>query len=203
MKSVIFEDKEVIPSKVLCVGRNYVEHIYELKNQIPDEIVLFIKPNSAISNRFIKPKGRCRYEGEISFIVEDGKYVGVGFGIDLTLVEEQEKAKKKSLPWEKAKAFDNSGIFSKFVRIDNFYGLEMKLFKNGDLVQFGSIDLMINKPDDILSEIKKYFSLEDYDIVMTGTPKGVGDFEVGDEFIGQILKYGKVLVEERWIVEKI
>lgn len=201
MKSVIFEDVEVFPSKIVCVGRNYVEHIYELNNQIPDEIVLFIKPNSAISRKFIKPMDKCRYEGEISFIIKDGEYAGVGFGIDLTLVNEQERAKKEGLPWEKAKAFNNSAVFSKFVKIDNLLDLEMRFFKNGKLVQQGTIELMIYKPDKILEEIKKYFFLEDYDIVMTGTPKGVGEFEIGDEFIGQIFQSGKLLIEKKWIVE--
>lgn len=200
MKTVVYKNKEITPSKIVCVGRNYIEHIDELNNPVPEDIVLFIKPNSSISDKVIKPKEICRYEGEISFLVMDGKFVAVGFGIDLTLVRQQQIAKEKGLPWEKAKSFDNSAVFSEFIEFDNIDALKMKLFINGQLRQFGTIDMMIYKPVDILRKIKEYFSLEDGDIVMTGTPKGVGEFEIGDEFVGQIFEGDKLLVEGRWKV---
>lgn len=200
MKKVVYKGMQVVPSKIVCVGRNYVEHIEELKNPVPEDIVLFIKPNSSISKDIIKPRERCRYEGEISFIVCNGEFVAVGFGIDLTLINQQQIAKEKGLPWEKAKAFDNSAVFSEFVEFKDISSLKMKLFVNGQLKQFGTIDMMIYKPADILEKIKDYFTLEDWDIVMSGTPKGVGEFEIGDEFVGQIFEGDRLLVEGRWKV---
>lgn len=201
MNSVLFEGNLVYPSKIICVGRNYLEHIHELNNEIPDDIVLFIKPNSAISEKLKKPKRKSRYEAEISFIVENGEIVGVGIGFDITLVEEQEKAKKKGLPWEKAKAFDGSAVFSKFVRIDKVDDIYLEVYKNGVLKQKADISLMIHKPKKILEEIKKYFSLYNGDIIMTGTPKGVGSFEKGDIFHGKLFYKGKLLIEKSWVVE--
>ncbi|RMD47006.1 MAG: FAA hydrolase family protein [Aquificota bacterium] len=201
MKKVMFNGKEIIPCKIVCVGRNYVEHIKELNNEIPEDIVLFIKPNSSISDKIFKPERKFRYEGEISFIIQNGKIAGVGFGIDLTLVEEQEKAKRKGLPWEKAKAFDKSAVFSEFVPVQDTEGLEMELYINGSLKQKGDTSLMIFKVNQIIKKIQEYFSLEDGDIIMTGTPKGVGEFEKGDIFRGIIKKDGKTLIDKIWIVE--
>ncbi|EDP73494.1 fumarylacetoacetate hydrolase family protein [Hydrogenivirga sp. 128-5-R1-1] len=201
MKKVLFEGKEIYPSKILCVGRNYVEHIKELNNKVPNDIVFFIKPNSSISEELIKPDKKCRYEGEISFLIIKNKIKAVGFGIDLTFVDEQEKAKKERLPWEKAKAFDNSAVFSDFVEISDVEGLEMELYINGELKQKATIELMIYKPYQILEKAKEYFSFENGDILMTGTPKGVGYFEKGDKFLGKIIKKGKTLIEREWIVK--
>ncbi len=201
LRKVKFNGKDVIPCKIVCVGRNYVEHIKELNNEVPEDIVLFIKPNSSISDEIFKPEKKCRYEGEISFIIQNGRIAGVGFGIDLTLVEEQEKAKRKGLPWEKAKAFDKSAIFSEFVPVQDTVGFEMELYINGSLRQKGDTSLMIFKVDQIIEKIKEYFSLEDGDIIMTGTPKGVGDFKKGDIFRGIIKKNGKILIDKTWTVK--
>ncbi|WP_457624039.1 fumarylacetoacetate hydrolase family protein [Persephonella sp.] len=201
MKGVIFEGRKVIPSKVLCVGRNFSGHIRELGNKNPEEIVLFIKPNSSISDQVIKPEKKCRFEGEISLIMINGRPAGVGFGIDLTLVEEQNRLKEKGLPWEKAKAFDNSAVFSHFVQIDSPDGLEMELYINGKLRQKGGVDGMIYHPLEIIKEGEKYFSFYDYDILMCGTPEGVGNFEKGDIFEGKIFQNGRLLVQKRWTVK--
>ena len=203
MRYVIFENKKVYPSKIVCVGRNYEKHIKELKNKDPEEIVLFIKPNSSISEDIYKPNKACRYEGEISFIFEKGKPAGVGFGVDLTLVEEQNRLKKKGLPWEKAKAFDRSAVFSDFVKInpDIIESLRMELWINGDLKQSGSVKDMIYTPDQIIKEAKKYFSFYDYDILMCGTPEGVGYFNKGDIFEGKIFSENLFLVGGRWKVK--
>ncbi len=201
MKKVIFDGKEYMPSKIICVGRNYVEHIEELGNEIPDDIVLFIKPNSSISEYLVKPERKSRYEAEISFIVENRKIAGVGIGFDITLVEEQEKAKKKGLPWEKAKAFDKSAVFSEFFRIDSFENISLEVYVNGNLKQKADVNLMIYKPDRILEEISKYFSLENGDIIMTGTPKGVGEFKRGDIFCGKLFQNGKQILEKTWVVK--
>jgi len=202
MKSVVFDKKEVIPSKVICIGRNYVAHIEELENEVPEEPVIFIKPNSSVSNEILLPRWPCRYEGEISFMVKDGVIGGICFGLDLTLGEIQNKLKLKGLPWEKAKAFDNSAVFGEFVSFTGDVSkLRLELFINGELKQKGSVELMIYKPEELLGEIKKYFSLEDYDIIMTGTPAGVGPVKSGDRFLGRILEDGNILVEQEWFAK--
>ncbi|ACO04395.1 MAG TPA: FAA hydrolase family protein [Persephonella sp.] len=201
MKRVVFDSKEVFPSKIICVGRNYTDHIRELGNKNPEEIVLFIKPNSSISDILLKPDERCRYEGEISFIFKDGQIAGVGLGIDLTLIDVQKRLKEKGLPWEKSKAFDNSAVFSDFVRVDSIDYIRMELWINGKLRQSGSVSQMIYSVDQIVNEIKRYFSINDYDILMCGTPEGVGEFEKGDIFIGKIFSGDKLLTEGRWTAE--
>lgn len=201
MNSIRLAHEELNPSKVVCIGRNYTEHIAELNNETPDEMVFFIKPNSSVTDKLVFPKGHnsCHYEAEISFLMEEGKISAVAFGLDLTLREVQSKLKAKGLPWERAKAFDNSAVFSKFV---NFNGdinkLEVELYINGELKQKGDTTLMINKPDSIIKEANTFLSFTDGDILMTGTPKGVGQFELGDEFIGKILYDGEVLIEEKF-----
>lgn len=203
MNKIVLEDKEIFPSKVVCIGRNYMEHIKELNNEIPEDMVFFIKPNSAISNKLNFPKNQnsCHYEAEISFLIEDNKITAVGFGLDLTLREVQSKLKEKGLPWERAKAFDGASVFSKFVSFsDDITKLEIELFINGDLKQKGDYSLMINKPSEIINEARTFLSFEDGDILMSGTPKGVGSFNIGDVFVGKILYDGKVLVEETFTV---
>lgn len=203
MKDIKLNDIEFKPSKVVCIGRNYSEHIKELNNDVPDEMVFFIKPNSAISDKLVFPKGHnsCHYEAEISFIIEEDKITAVGFGLDLTLREVQSKLKEKGLPWERAKAFDNSAVFSKFISFSgNLEDLSIELFINGELKQKGDYSLMINKPQEIIKEAKSFISFEDGDILMTGTPKGVGEFKVGDVFEGKILYKDEVLVESRFEV---
>jgi len=205
MKSIIFKKKEVVPSKIVCVGRNYVEHIKELNNEIPKSMVLFNKPNSAISNELIYFDNDTRFEGEICFLIKDKNIAGVGFGLDLTKAKVQNELKSKGLPWERAKAFDKSAVFSEFVEINekDLEKLKMKLFINGDLVQFATYDLMIYKPKTILEEVLSFQSLNDYDIIMSGTPKGVGTYKVGDEFIGQILIKKDLIIEKKFIVKSL
>lgn len=166
-------------------------------------MVFFIKPNSSISDKLIFPKGHnsCHYEAEISFLIEEGKISAVGFGLDLTLREIQSNLKKKGLPWERAKAFDNAAVFSKFVPFnDDITKLSIELFINGELRQKGDYSLMINKPDEIIKEAETFLTFEDGDILMSGTPSGVGEFKVGDIFLGKILLDEKVIVEENFKV---
>jgi 2-keto-4-pentenoate hydratase/2-oxohepta-3-ene-1,7-dioic acid hydratase in catechol pathway len=203
MNKIFLDDVEIIPSKVVCIGRNYMDHIAELNNEIPEDMVFFIKPNSAISNRLNFPKNQnsCHYEAEISFLIEDDKISGVGFGLDLTLREVQSKLKEKGLPWERAKAFDGAAVFSKFVSFSgDISKLEIELYINNELKQKGDYSLMINKPNEIINEAKTFLSFEDGDILMSGTPKGVGEFNVGDIFIGKILYENRVLIEETFKV---
>lgn len=203
MNKILFENKEIFPLKVVCIGRNYIEHINELKNEVPEDMVFFIKPNSAISNRLVFPKEQdsCHYEAEISFLIEENKIVAVGFGLDLTLREIQSKLKQKGLPWERAKAFDGSAVFSKFISFkEDISKLGIELYINGELKQKGDVSMMINKPTEIINEAKTFLSFEDGDILMSGTPKGVGEFKVGDIFVGKILFEDKIIIEKEFNV---
>ena len=199
MKTINFKNQKIAPCKVVCVGRNYVEHIKELNNEMPSEPVYFIKPNSAIDENIIYKEG-MHYEGEISFLIKNKKIIGVGFGFDLTLRNIQSVLKQKGLPWERAKAFKGAAVFSDFVKIDDIKTLEVEAIKNGSVVQRGGTHLMMYKPEFLVSDIDEIFGLEDFDIIMSGTPKGVGKVERGDEFIGRIYKDGKVIVEKSWRV---
>jgi len=203
MKSVKFDGQDVYPSKIICVGRNYVAHIEELNNEIPAEPVIFLKPNSSLSNDILFNENEAiHFEGEISFLVRSGKLFGVGFGLDLTKREVQSKLKAKGLPWERAKSFDKSAVFSEFVKFDgSIPDLRMELHINGSLIQKAGYDLMLNKPNSILDEVNSFLSLEDGDLIMTGTPEGVGIVQVGDIFSGKIFENEKLIVEGSWIVK--
>lgn len=203
MNKIILENKEIFPSKVVCIGRNYMDHIKELNNEVPEDMVFFIKPNSAISNKLNFPKNQdsCHYEAEISFLIEDNKIIAVSFGLDLTLREVQSKLKAKGLPWERAKSFDGAAVFSKFVKFDgDISKLGIELYINGELKQKGDYSLMINKPSEIIKEVNSFLSFENGDILMSGTPEGVGSFNVGDVFLGRILFDNNVLIEETFEV---
>lgn len=203
MNYILFDSKKVYPSKILCIGRNYVAHIEELNNDIPSEPVFFIKPNSSISDEIYSLQDEhIHYEAEISFIVESNELKGVGFGLDLTKREVQDRLKSKGLPWERAKAFDNAAVFSEFVTFKgNMRELRMELYINDRLVQQGGYDLMMNKPDDILREAATFLSFEDGDIIMTGTPKGVGPIHCGDTFVGKIFENETLIVDGCWVVK--
>ena len=203
MNNILLDNNQIFPSKVVCIGRNYMDHIKELENEIPEEMVFFIKPNSSISNRLNFPKNQnsCHYEAEISFLIEESKITAVSFGLDLTLREIQSKLKQKGLPWERAKAFDGAAVFSKFVSFDgDITKLEIELYINNELKQKGDYSLMINKPKEIIKEAQSFLSFEDGDILMSGTPKGVGEFKINDVFIGKIIYDNKTIIEETFIV---
>ncbi len=201
MNTVRYHDSFIIPSKVICVGRNYVEHIKELNNETPDSMVLFNKPNSAITDTLEFIQEDCRFEGEICFLIKDKKIEGIGFGLDLTKAGIQNKMKEKGLPWERAKAFDKSAVLGKFVKFDgDIKTIEMKLFINDTLVQHATYDLMIYKPDKILSEIDSFMRLEDGDIIMSGTPKGVATYARGDIFVSEIYTNNTLIISEKFIV---
>ncbi len=201
MKTINYNNQKVTPSKVVCIGRNYVEHIKELNNEAPDTMVVFNKPNSAISNILYFISEETRFEGEICFLIKDEKIDGVGFGLDLTKADIQNKMKQKGLPWERAKAFDNSAVLSEFVKFNgDIKSLRLELFINDTLIQFASYGLMIYKPEDMISELKTFMTLEDGDIVMSGTPKGVGTYNLNDKFVGKIFCEDELLVESSWAV---
>ncbi len=198
--TINYKNETITPSKVVCVGRNYVEHIKELNNETPDTMVLFNKPNSAISNKLYYIQEDCRFEGEICFLVKNKKIEGIGFGLDLTKAGIQNRLKEKGLPWERAKAFDKSAVLSRFVEFEgDISTIEMKLFINDTLAQHATYDLMIYKPDKILREIESFMSLEDGDIIMSGTPKGVATYKRGDVFCGEIYSDNTLLLKEEFI----
>jgi 2-keto-4-pentenoate hydratase/2-oxohepta-3-ene-1,7-dioic acid hydratase in catechol pathway len=202
MKTVRVDTKEIVVSKLVCVGRNYVEHIKELGNETPQSIVLFNKPNSAISRELKYFSPDTRFEGEICFMIKNNKIDAVGFGLDLTKADIQGYLKKKGLPWERAKAFDGSAVLSDFVTYDGeLSDLRMELYIDGKLTQYATYDLMIHKPKAILEEILSYTSFEDGDIIMSGTPKGVSQYKVGQEFLGKIYTAQKLLLSQKWKVK--
>lgn len=202
MRSVIYDGQSVSPSKIVCVGRNFTDHIKELNNKISDQAVFFIKPNSSISHEIHTRKSELvHYEGEISFLIDNGELGGVGFGIDLTRRDLQIKLKSEGLPWERAKSFENSAVFSEFVPVSGVLSdLRMELTINEILVQSGGCDTMLNQPDQLLKEAKTFLSFEDGDLLMCGTPKGVGPVNAGDRFNGKIYTKEKLLVECVWTV---
>jgi len=199
MRTVVCDGEEITPSKIVCVGRNYVAHIEELGNEMPEAMVLFCKPNSAVSDTLRYFGEATRFEGEICLMVREGRFAAVGFGLDLTRADIQQHLKEKGLPWERAKAFDGSAVFGTFVPMDvPLTSLSLRLYRNGALVQQGGAELMIYKPETIFREIASFMTLEDGDIVMTGTPAGVGNYARGDRFRGEILSDGRVLVASEW-----
>lgn len=203
MKTVIAGNRSVAPSKIICIGRNYVAHIEELHNELPQEMVVFLKPNSAIADELhsfhLEP---LHYEAELCLLFEQGRFSALGFGLDLTKRSLQNKLKAQGLPWERAKAFDGSAVLGQFVEISGYgENITFELDINGITVQTGRIDLMIYKPDEILTELSTFMSLRDGDVVMTGTPKGVGIVRKGDVFTGKIKDRGEEITRDQWVAQ--
>lgn len=191
--------------KIICVGRNYADHAKELGNNIPDEPVIFMKPKSALLQShtpFYYPEftNELHYECELVLrISKNGKYIqarhasnyynGITVGIDFTARDIQNQLIEKGLPWEKAKAFDNSAAVGKFIDIApamNKKNINFTFHKNKELVQTGNSGQMIFSFDIIVEHISNYFSLNIGDLIFTGTPAGVGECVVGDELEGFI-----------------
>ncbi|MBN2659428.1 MAG: fumarylacetoacetate hydrolase family protein [Spirochaetales bacterium] len=198
-------NRRIKPGKIVCVGRNYAAHIKELGNEIPENMVLFMKPGSCVTEKLAS--FHCgeplHYEAEISFLYEKGRFSMAAIGLDLTKRGLQSRLKEKGLPWERAKAFDGAALFSPFVPFGgDFLHLSLVLEINGTIVQSASTDLMMYKPDQILKEITSFMTLEEGDIIMTGTPAGVGKIEENSLFRG-VLKEGKAILSERsWQVSQ-
>ena len=186
--------------KIICVGRNYAAHAKELGNDLPEEPVLFMKPKSALLQShtpFYYPEftNELNYECELVLrICKNGKYIqerhssnyynGITTGIDFTARDIQNELKSKGLPWEKAKAFDNSAAVGKFIDLTpgfNKKNINFSFYKNKELVQQANSSQMIFSFDYIISHISNYFSLNIGDLIFTGTPAGVGECVVGDE----------------------
>ncbi|USD67126.1 fumarylacetoacetate hydrolase family protein [Vibrio sp. SCSIO 43136] len=205
MQTVSVEGHEYTPSKIVCVGRNYVEHIQELGNAMPDSMVLFHKPNSAITSELFAyhQQEQLHYEAELCFAIKDSQLSAVAIGLDLTKRALQSQLKQKQLPWERAKAFDGSAIFSRFISLEglDIASLEIELYINCVRVQKGDTSQMLYPPCAILQEVCSYTSLQDGDILMTGTPKGVGTVERDDLFLARIRHAGEILLEVEWVAK--
>ena len=148
------------------------------------------------------PVDAVHYEAELSLIVENNQFIGAGIGLDLTKREVQSVLKGKGLPWERAKAFDQSAVFSAFTRIDNnVETLRLVLLINDQVIQQANYDLMIYKPAEIVKDVSEFMSFENNDVLMTGTPKGVGKINVGDIFVGNLYDQDKLLLTQTWTVK--
>ncbi|TMN84341.1 MULTISPECIES: fumarylacetoacetate hydrolase family protein [unclassified Pseudoalteromonas] len=203
MQFITLDSERLTPSKVVCVGRNYTAHIAELNNETPDEMVLFNKPNSAITHslKALHNDDVLHYETELCFVVKNKKFVGIGLGLDLTKRTVQSKLKNKGLPWERAKAFDGSVIFSDFIVVsDSTQQFTFELKINGVVTQQGDTHFMLHKPDAILQEISEFMHLDDGDVVMTGTPSGVGEVVANSTFTVALFANEQCLLEQQWKV---
>lgn len=191
--------------KILCIGRNYAEHIAELQNERPSEPVIFIKPDTALlrdNEPFYIPdfSNDLHYEVEIVLkISKMGKnieakfankyYDEIGIGIDFTARDVQAKLKEKGLPWEKAKGFNGSAPISGFFpksEIADMNNLNFRLEINEEIRQNGNTSMMLWNFNEIIAEISKYFTLKTGDLIFTGTPAGVGAVKIGDRLTAYI-----------------
>jgi acylpyruvate hydrolase len=192
--------------KIICIGRNYVAHAEELKNEVLDEPVFFMKPDSSLlrnNDPFFIPEWTSDVHHEIELIIKISRlgksidkrfakryYKEVGLGIDFTARDVQSQLKAKGLPWEKAKAFDRAAVLgSKFIPVGDLPNPEHITFRldvNGKTVQNGDSSLMIFDFDTIVAYVSKYVTLKIGDLIYTGTPAGVGPVKPGDHLEGYL-----------------
>ena len=202
------EEISLAPGKIVCIGRNYAEHARELNNPILTEPLLFMKPVTALVD-ITEPiaidwdKGIVHHELEIAILIGEAltrctreqaasAIFGVGIALDLTLRDLQNELKQKGHPWEKAKAFDGSCPLSAFEPIESFDALdniELQLAVNGEKKQKGSNKHMLTGIVSLLEYISRWFTLTPGDIVLTGTPAGVGPLQPGDELQIDLIKH--------------
>lgn len=202
MNTVKFAGQLATPSKVVCIGRNYAAHAAELGNTIPDEMVVFLKPNSAIGTELHSffDDETVHFEAEICLLAEGGRFVAVGVGLDLTRREKQQELKTKGLPWERCKAFNGAALLSDFVSFEgDFSSLHLELDIDGAAVQRGGVPQMLFPPATIIQELADFMTLEDGDVVMTGTPEGVGPVHAGASFEARVFSGDTLLVERHWV----
>ncbi|WP_417866878.1 fumarylacetoacetate hydrolase family protein [Xanthomarina gelatinilytica] len=191
--------------KLICIGRNYTDHIKELDNEKPTDPVVFLKPDTAVllkKQPFFIPDFSNDVHHEVEVLVKIskvGKYIDkkfahkyyneIGLGIDFTARDLQAKLKEKGLPWEKAKAFDGAAVVGNWMakeEIMDINNLSFSLEKNGQVVQAGNTSHMLWKIDELIEYISKYFTLKIGDIIFTGTPAGVGSVSANDRLEGFI-----------------
>lgn len=177
--------------KIICLGKNYLDHALEMKEKVPEKPVLFIKPPSVL----VEPKdkgqlslpwsrGEIHYECEIVFKLYKKNIIGLGLGLDLTLRDLQKKLKENGHPWEIAKSFKNSAIITPIKGLrdfpKNWQDEPFTLKINGEVRQAAKLNDAVMKADEIIHYINEYFPINDSDLVFTGTPKGVGPLKPGD-----------------------
>jgi 2-keto-4-pentenoate hydratase/2-oxohepta-3-ene-1,7-dioic acid hydratase in catechol pathway len=198
--------------KIFCVGRNYAAHAKEMNSDVPEEPIIFMKPQNALINYtspFYYPEftNELHYEAELVLrVCKNGRYIPERFanqyfnaitvGIDFTARDLQNELKDKGLPWEKAKAWDNSALIGDWVNTDNNtfkQPVHFSMKKNEETVQVGDSSMMIFPYNILISNISKYFSLNIGDLIFTGTPAGVGECVAGDVLEG--------FLEERKVFE--
>lgn len=184
MKSVLFNQTAKNIHNIYCIGRNYVEHIAELNNQIPDEPLVFLKPNASLTtkNHITLPNfsDNIHYETEMVLLMGDDKNIlGVGVGLDLTARDIQDNAKTKGLPWLKAKGFKNACWVSPFVSYQE-KNYELYLAINNHICQNDSTSKMIHSAENLVNYLDDIYGLCAGDLIFTGTPKGVGKLYSGD-----------------------
>lgn len=192
--------------KIICIGRNYVAHAEELKNEVPEEPVFFMKPDSSLlrnNDPFFIPEWTSDVHHEIELIIKISRlgksidkrfakryYKEIGLGIDFTARDVQSQLKAKGLPWEKAKAFDRAAVLgSQFISVDDLPDREHIAFRldvNGRTVQTGDSGLMIFDFDTIIAYVSKFVTLKIGDLIYTGTPAGVGPVNSGDHLEGYL-----------------
>lgn len=189
--------------KLICIGRNYTEHITELDNEKPTEPVVFLKPDTAIlikKQPFFIPDFSDDVHHEVEILIKINKvgkhinkkfahkyYDQIGLGIDFTARDLQAQLKAKGLPWEKAKGFDGAAVIGDWIEkseIEDVDNINFSLEKNGTLVQIGNTSHMLWKIDEIIEYVSKYFTLKIGDIIFTGTPSGVGKVFNNDKLTG-------------------
>ena len=202
--------------KIICIGRNYIDHAKELNNQIPKTPVVFLKPDTALLKNgkpFYYPdfSNNIHYEAELVLkICKNGKHIDkkfaqkyfeeISIGIDLTARDIQKECKEKGLPWERAKAFDGSAIIGSFINKKDLNNPNEVLFNlniNNISVQKGNSRDMLFSLDEIISDVSKFISLKQGDLIFTGTPAGVGPINKGDNLEGFIEDKALLLCEIR------
>lgn len=191
--------------KILCIGRNYTDHIEELENERPEDPVVFLKPDTSLLLKnqpfFIPPfSDDVHYEVEVLVRINRiGKHIQqkfshkyydeIGLGIDFTARDVQAKLKAKGLPWEKAKSFDGAAVVGDWIdkeTLPNIDELQFELSKNGTTVQQSSTALMLWKVDELIAYVSQFFTLKIGDIIFTGTPAGVGPVSENDILEGSL-----------------
>ena len=191
--------------KLICIGRNYAQHISELKSEKPSEPVVFLKPDTAIllkKQPFFIPDFSNKVHHEVEVLVKInrvGKYIDskfahkyyeqIGLGIDFTARDLQQELKGKGLPWEKSKAFDGSAVIGKWVsksNYENVNNIPFSLLKNNQIVQSSTTEDMLWGIDEIIAYVSQYFTLKIGDIIFTGTPSGVSKVQSNDSLKGYI-----------------
>ncbi len=191
--------------KIIAIGRNYAEHAKELNNPVPTVPVIFMKPDTAVlkdNKPFYHPEFSTDIHHEIELVLKvskEGKHIAqkfaasyfdeIGLGVDFTARDIQQKHKEKGLPWELAKAFDNSAPISKFIPKSEFKdlsNLNLRLDLNDNTVQEGNTKDLLFSFEYIIAFVSQYITLKKGDLIFTGTPKGVGKVNIGDHLCGYL-----------------